>query len=338
MNIGFYSFFEYYNKNKMFLDPCSPLGDNLMYPFFYLGQNLKKQGHQVSTLDMGGKFDAVVFLEFPGLKNKYLKKLIKNKFENLYLITLESPIIRPENYDKENHKFFKKIFTWDDKVIDNKKYFKLNYCHKKPKDLLLKSKKSKLCTLIAANKFKSHASELYSERRKIIRWFEKNHAQDFDLYGFGWNRYYFHGQFLGINLLRLNRLSFLAKLLKPNYPSYKGKVKSKAETYKNYKFAICYENSKDFPGYITEKIFDCFFAGCVPIYRGASNITDHIPNNTFIDKRNFKNIDQLYNFIKNMPDNEYNNYLKAIQNFIQNDKFYEFSPEYFSQTLIKEIL
>ena len=52
---------------------------------------------------------------------------------------------------------------------------------------------------------------------------------------------------------------------------------------KNISFAICYENARDIPGYITEKIFDCFFAGCVPIYwGGAPNVTDHIPANTFI--------------------------------------------------------
>ena len=28
-----------------------------------------------------------------------------------------------------NHKYFNKIFTWDDKIIDNKKYFKINFSH-----------------------------------------------------------------------------------------------------------------------------------------------------------------------------------------------------------------
>jgi hypothetical protein len=42
-------------------------------------------------------------------------------------------------------------------------------------------------------------------------------------------------------------------------------VDSKKNTLEKYKFSICYENARDIPGYITEKIFDCFFAGCVPI-------------------------------------------------------------------------
>lgn len=324
----------------MFTDPSSPIGDDLMYPFFYLGQYLKKTGHKINTIDMDDlkKFDAVVFIEFPTLKNKYFRKLIKNKFKNLYLITLESPIIKPDNYNIENHKYFKKIFTWNDDLIDNKKYFKINYSHKIPVDLSFDSnKKKKLCAIIASHKFKSHPWELYTERIKAIRWFEKNHPEDFDLYGIGWDRYYFHGNFLRINLLRLNRLKFLAKLLGPNYSSYKGPIKNKKETYKNYKFAICYENARDFSGYISEKIFDCFFGNCIPIYLGASNIAKHIPTNTFIDKRKFKTYDELYKYIKNMPDRKYINYLDAIKNFIQSDKVYPFSAEYFTNILFKEI-
>jgi hypothetical protein len=179
--------------------------------------------------------------------------------------------------------------------------------------------------------------ELYTERVRTIRWFEKNHPEDFDLYGIGWDRYYFRGTFLGINLLRLNRLKFLTKLFKPKYFSYKGPVNSKRETFKKYKFAICYEAARDVSGYITEKIFDCFFAGCVPVYLGAQNITEHIPSNTFIDKRKFKTYEAVYAYLKDVPDSEYVNYLEAIKNFIKSEKVYPFSAEYFANTLAKEI-
>ena len=78
--------------------------------------------------------------------------------------------------------------------------------------------------------------------------------------------------------------------------------------------------------------------GCVPIYWGAQNITDYIPSNTFIDKRNFKTYEELYAYIKNMPIHEYLNYLNNIENFLKSDKFYLFSIEYFTDTLIKEIV
>lgn len=340
MHIGFYSHTKQFNNNKMFLDPGSPIGDNLMYPFVLLAQRLKELGHKASTIDTDNinDFDAIVFIEFPGIENRYFKYLTENDFKNLYLITFESPIIKPDNYNTKNHKYFKKIFTWEDNLVDNKKYFKINYSHKIPeKPDLNAQKKEKLCAIIASNKFAHNANELYSERRNAIRWFENSHPENFDLYGVGWDRYNFYGEFFGIKLARLNRIRFLTKLLAPHYPSYKGGVKSKNETYKDYKFSICYENAKDFNGYITEKIFDCFMAGCVPVYLGASNITQHIPADCFIDKRKFKTYEELYKYIKNMPDEEYIKYLNAIENFLKSGKSYPFSAEYFSNTLIKEI-
>ena len=51
--------------------------------------------------------------------------------------------------------------------------------------------------------------------------------------------------------------------------------------FSQYKFIICFENSKT-PGYITEKIFNVFLAGSIPIYDGAPNITDYINIEAFI--------------------------------------------------------
>ena len=123
-------------------------------------------------------------------------------------------------------------------------------------------------------------------------------------------------------------------MLKPNFPSYRGKVDSKKETLKKYRFAICYENARDIPGYITEKIFDCFFSACVPVYWGANNIQEYIPKECFIDKRDFATYEELYVFMKNMSDKEYLNYLKNIENFLNSSKSYQFSSEFFVNQII----
>lgn len=39
----------------------------------------------------------------------------------------------------------------------------------------------------------------------------------------------------------------------------------------NYKFNICFENSS-YPGYLTEKLFDAYNAGCIPIYWGDTSL------------------------------------------------------------------
>src|SRR5687767_13073515 len=120
MYIGFYNYYTIYNKDRMLLDPSSPIGNDLMFPFFLLNKRLHALGHKARTIDQDTleKFDAVVFVDFPGSQNKYLKQLLAKKFKNLYLIICESPAIKPDNLDPKNHGYFKKIFTWQDEVID----------------------------------------------------------------------------------------------------------------------------------------------------------------------------------------------------------------------------
>ena len=101
-------------------------------------------------------------------------------------------------------------------------------------------------------------------------------------------------------------------------------VDNKKETMEKYKFSICYENARDIPGYITEKIFDSFFAGCVPIYWGANNILDYVPKECFVDFRDFNNYEELYKFIKNMNDIEYLKYLTNIEQYLNSEQSFEF--------------
>lgn len=338
MHIGFYS---HHKNDTLLTSPGAAIGDDLNYPFVLMAQKLQALGHKTSVINPAnpGSYDAVIFIEFPGTNNPYFKQILAAGFTSMYLLLLESPAIKPDNYDVKNHRYFKKIFTWSDPLVDDQKYFKIQYAHQIPAQFDFNlAKKQKLCALISSNKSTASANELYSERVNAIRWFEANHPDDFDLYGKGWDRYRFEGTFLGINIARLNRLTFLTRLLKPHYPSYKGPIAKKQDVLAKYKFSICYENIKDVPGYITEKIFDCLLAGCVPVYLGANNITDHIPANTFIDKRNFTTYEELYTHMKNMPDQTYLGYLENIKTFLTGQKARPFSAEYFAETIINQII
>lgn len=326
---------DFYYKNKIFCLSCPQNRDNYYYPYYLLRQKLFKSNVLLNTYDYFNKnsdeYHSLIFFDIP----RNIDTLLKfHKNMDKFLVIFESEVTKPDNWNREKHRYFKKIFIWNDRWVDGKKYIKFYWPNKIPQNLDFDlRKKTKLCAMIAQHKFKKHLLDLYTERVKAIRWFEQNHPEDFDLYGVGWDKHYFKGV-----LSRLNRFEVLTKLLKPKYPSCKGPVKSKKEIYEKYKFAICYENARDIPGYITEKIFDCFFAGCVPVYWGAPNVTEYIPTNAFIDRRNFKSNDELYNYLKNMPDKEYVNYLDAIKNFIGSDKIYLFSAEYFTEAIVREIL
>ena len=323
--------------------------DNCLYPYYLFKEKIKEKGISIDTFDFLNKDSkedyALVFFDMPRNMDYYLKN---HKNAKKFLIVYESPIKNADNQKIENYQYFNKVFTWNTKVVDDssidsknslqvnsgqaKKIFWVPYSQKIPKDNYFDlSKKNKLLTAIFGHKLQTNPIELYSERIKAIEWFQENRSEDFDLYGEGWNEHYFKDK-----LFHLNRIKFLKKLFKPSFPSYKGAVEGKKETYQNYKFALCYENA-EYEGYITEKIFDCFFGSVVPIYLGAQNVADFIPENTFIDKRRFKTYEELYNFIKNMPDEEYKKYIEAIKSYLEGEKIYPFSSEYFANTISEEI-
>jgi len=320
-----------YQNNKIFdLNDKIINRDNCMYPFHLLKEKFKDISIDLATQDINSVEDAeiVIYNEMPNILPK------REDVCKSYLLMFESELIRHDNWDSEKHKYFNKIFTWKDDIVDNKKYFKFNFAQEIAnhinKDL---SRKEKLCTLIAGNKKSNHPLELYSKRVEAIKWFEKNHSEDFEFYGMGWDKYSSTNKYINFILSKLK----ISTLFVTNYSSYRGKLTSKKETLERYQFAICYENARDIPGYITEKIFDCFFAGCVPIYWGANNITKHIPKECFIDKREFNTYEDLYQYIKNMSDEIFLNYLENIEKYLNSDNSHLFSSKYFAEQIIKKL-
>ncbi|MGZ4971717.1 MAG: glycosyltransferase family 10 domain-containing protein [Limisphaerales bacterium] len=342
MYIGFYNFYQQYNRNRMITDASSPIGDDVLYPMVKLCQFLQQQGHKVATLDMDApeKFDAAVFFDHPTFLNPYLRKLRKMKDKKLYLILCENEANRPDNYWPRNHRDFDKVFTWNPQLVDNKKYFQCYYNVRVPENFRIdRSERKKFCVTIASQKYLPHRMELYTDRVGAVRWFERHHPDEFDLYGQLWDRRYFTGQLSRLNLLLIEPLyKRLGNPFKsPNFPSWRGAVPKKREVMQQYKFALVIENAV-FPGYVSEKILDAFFAGCVPVYLGAPDVTDFIPAETFIDRRNFKNWEEAYAYMKGMPEKEYTQYLDAIENFVRGPAIKPFSAEGFIELVQKQIV
>lgn len=315
--------------------------DNCLDRFAKLKHAMQEEGYDLSTHDING-IDASEIVIYAANMPKRLP--INKHIKKSYLILSESPFIRPDNFDVEKHKYFNKVFTWADELVDGKKYIKLNYAHAFPEHIDMNlSNKKKLCVLIASNKKPKPAlpdnllaRDLYSERESAIRWFEANHLHDFDLYGIGWDAYCFSGSKRVLN--RVPLLPRVAqKLIGGSYPSYKGMIKHKKPVMGRYKFSICYENCKDISGYVTEKIFDSFFAACVPVYLGADNVAQFIPKNTFIDKREFHNYDDLYWYLKSISDVDYFRYLQNIQAYLNSEHSLPFKSEGFARTIIETV-
>lgn len=79
---------------------------------------------------------------------------------------------------------------------------------------------------------------------------------------------------------------------------------NKREYLTNYKFNLCPENS-DHKGYVTEKIFDAIYSGCIPIYWGSENNPEPeiLNHNAICFMEEKGNNDSVIKLLKKLNDN-----------------------------------
>ena len=305
--------------------------DNCKYPFWLLREKFKARGISLNTADLN-KNKKILF-------ELHLNARIMKTDLPSYLFLWENSAIIPKNELEALRNKYRRIFTWDDQLVDGNRYVKFYlpvYRHPSPFSFLGWEGRNKFSCLIAVNKnvIKNDAFELYSKRIDTIRWFECNAPSSFDLFGIGWDR-------------RISRSRFLNKIYScfpkrfigvDRSPSYRGPIENKHNVLLKYRFSICYENMSELPGYITEKIFDCFFAGCVPIYWGAKNILDYVPKECFIDRREFTDHESLFKFMSSMSENDYIAYQRAIQKFLMSETAKLFYSDNFVSNVVGVIM
>lgn len=115
-------------------------------------------------------------------------------------------------------------------------------------------------------------------------------------------------------------------------------MKNKIHLLHEAKFCIAHENCRDLHGYITEKIFHCFRAGCVPIYIGPREIHEIIPPECFIDGREFKTPQEMDTFLRSIDKDTYQKYQDAIRRFLLSNQAKPFSEDYFVEKIVNTIL
>jgi hypothetical protein len=81
---------------------------------------------------------------------------------------------------------------------------------------------------------------------------------------------------------------------------FHGPCDDKRETMRRYRFGIAYENTAC-PGWVTEKIVDCFVAGIVPVYLGAPDILEFVPTESFLDATRYASPADLADRMRSMP-------------------------------------
>lgn len=187
-----------------------------------------------------------------------------------------------------------------------------------------------LASMVATNRAANTLSplELYSERVRIIRYFEATKDASFELWGRGWNLppqppglafsagYKFLRK-LPLDIARLRNLQ--------------GPCRDKDDAIERSVFNFCFENARGLTGYVTEKIFDSLIAGSVPIYLGCDDIEEYLPADCFVNYAGFDNLDSLVQYMKSFTREQYDVFDRARIAFFDSDEFSRHSLKSFAE-------
>ncbi len=135
---------------------------------------------------------------------------------------------------------------------------------------------------------KGFKNELYSRRLDALRYLARKDL--IELYGMNWKK------LLSRNVFWFNYWRSFYAIIK----THKGGCESKLEVLSKYCFSVCFENLR-LDGYITEKLFDCLYSGCIPLYWGAEDIDKFIPEDSYINVNNFASLEDAIDFAIKMP-------------------------------------
>lgn len=334
---------EALGSNKLFDRAFAFSISHTLLPFCHLSEVASSKNISLITPDVFLKdphafADKKVFL-VSLLDGPLTNSIIEARATPLAVLCLESPFIATRFYLNLRAKSarFKHAFVFSGmrKGLDRKTQYHQMYFPQSSANVSRHQtpsfKERKLLTMISSAKnigdwkkdillklrFGINVREIYSERLKAIEFFSAR--KDFDLYGYLWN------------VIQGN-----PGLTRAISRCYRGTVANKHDTLKGYKFALCYENS-EFPGYITEKIFDCFNAGVVPVYLGAPDIEEYVPESTFINFRKYRSYKDLEARLSSIDEHEFSAYLENIGSFLRSPEYEIFTDEYFANAILSLI-
>lgn len=284
----------------------------------HINKKLEAQGHHLVICDLSDEgirrmsdpsTIAIIFSNCtPSWMGRDMNALLPTLKAKKILITWEPPTYLPTLHNHEFWKAFDTVLTWDSSHLEDKRVVQLFYPALVPvREPTPPFSKRRLLTQITANKYFPGPDELYTHRRKINEYFDAHPECDFSFYGYGWDS--------------------------ATHRAYGGCVGDKIATLQNFRFSICFENTKHATGYVTEKIFDCFGAGCIPVYHGACDISKHIPKGCYIEWERFGSIEKVYEYLKNMKEEEYLEYLNNIRAFLASEKAKVFTHQALTQQL-----
>jgi hypothetical protein len=318
----------HYLDNKLF-DLADPVlnRDGSLLPFHRVYSSLKDRGVLVNTADLllqgrAGEtnnqyFSLGMLANLPALK-------IRRDVEFKGFLIMEPPIVAPELYRAlpELTELFDAVYVHNTigdgyslAGVNQSKLRKLfwpqPYLGVIEKYWSNVNRQNRIVVINGNHKPRMRNGELYSKRIQAMAALATVGAVD--LYGRGWNRWWARSSLWLPYWLNRRRLMSI----------YRGACQSKYEVLGQYRYCLCFENMS-MTGYVTEKIFDCLYAGTIPLYWGAPDIDSLIPAEAYIDVRQFASWTEMWEAVNRMTEAEVNVMRDAGRKFLSSNDFLKY--------------
>ena len=198
------------------------------------------------------------------------------------LVRMEPRVVLPANFSRSRRKQFGNVITVGGgaNLGSLTVHWPLVFPSETKQAAIYSAERAECIVLINGNKISFVKGELYSLRRKAIR-----SIGNLELYGTDWDSKSLPRLVIAIRSfvyailnLQVPTLSGIS-LWFQNYPASNGPVGDKLATMSKYKYALVIENSEE---YMSEKLMEALFAGCIPIYVGPDPKEHGVPNNLVI--------------------------------------------------------
>jgi len=206
------------------------------------------------------------------------------------------------NYDLLNDIFDVIITYWEDlldkpKVLYNPFVSRFDITNKCHLGIINKNRKfDKSIGMILANRSNNEKYKINDVELERLDYLRKKYVVELDnvtVHGQGWDELKDHTYLKIENIINRMNDNIDINLF-----------------YKKFNFALIIENCNA-KNYVSEKIYDAWVAGCIPIYYGNNNKIN-LPKNCYIDVKDYKSIEELKNYINKLTKDDINKYYDNI--------------------------
>jgi hypothetical protein len=322
-----------YADNALFTPGAGENNGEFYLPYAKIRARFLAEGIELNTPDLNAGREVAFEL--------HINCRRRDPAARAYVYLYENPLIRPLNRDRGALARYAKWFAWDGELLDDPRAVRLLYPNRFATEGWNGPEARPLfCVLVASNKALAVVDprDQYQARVRILDWYESRAPGDFHLYGRGWDRPAALPGRWGRVRNQLRKILARFRPAQSPYRTWRGPVDDKIELLTRARFCLAHENCRDLPGYVTEKLFDCFRAGCVPVYVGPREIADLVPPDCFIDGRRFASPAELDAHLRSLDDDAYRAYQGRIRTFLGSAQARPFSQDHFAEVLVREIV